>query len=31
MWAEGSYAPLRFSRAAVDRDAEDVIHFTPAH
>jgi len=31
MWAEGSYAPLRFSRAAVDRDAEDVIHLTPAH
>ncbi len=31
MWAEGSYAPLRFSRAAVDRDAEDVIHLTPVH
>ncbi len=31
MWAEGSYAPLRFSRAAVDQDAEDVIHLTPVH
>jgi penicillin G amidase len=30
MWAEGSYAPLRFSRAAVERDAEDRIHLTPA-
>jgi penicillin G amidase len=30
MWAEGSYAPLRFSRAAVERDAEDFIHLTPA-
>ena len=30
MWAEGSYAPLRFSRAAVDQDAEDVIHMIPA-
>jgi len=30
MWAQGSYAPLRFSRAAVDRDAEDIIHLTPA-
>jgi penicillin G amidase len=29
MWAEGSYIPLRFSRAAVDRDAEDLIHFSP--
>ena len=29
LWAQGSYAPLRFSRAAVDRDAEDVIHLTP--
>jgi penicillin amidase len=29
MWAQGSYVPLRFSRAAVDRDAEDVIHFSP--
>jgi penicillin amidase len=31
MWAQGSYAPLRFSRAAVDRDAEEVMHLTPAH
>jgi penicillin amidase len=30
MWAEGSYVPLRFSRAAVDHDAEDHIHLTPA-
>jgi penicillin amidase len=30
LWAEGSYVPLRFSRAAVDRDAEDLIHLTPA-
>ncbi len=30
MWAEGSYAPLRFSRAAVERDAEDLIHLAPA-
>jgi len=30
MWAEGSYVPLRFSRAAVDSDAEDLIHLTPA-
>jgi penicillin G amidase len=29
MWAEGSYVPLRFSRAAVERDAEDHIHLTP--
>jgi len=29
MWAQGSYVPLRFSRAAVDRDAEDVIHVSP--
>jgi penicillin amidase len=31
LWAEGSYVPLRFSRAAVDRDAENVIHLTPVH
>jgi penicillin G amidase len=31
LWAQGSYVPLRFSRAAVDRDAEDVIHLIPAH
>jgi len=30
MWAEGSYVPLRFSRAAVDRDAENLIHLIPA-
>jgi penicillin amidase len=30
MWAEGSYFPLRFSRAAVERDAEDHIRLTPA-
>jgi penicillin amidase len=29
MWAEGSYVPLRFSRAAVERDAEDHIHLMP--
>jgi penicillin G amidase len=29
MWAQGSYVPLRFSRAAVDGDAEDVIHLSP--
>ncbi|HXP24600.1 MAG TPA: penicillin acylase family protein [Steroidobacteraceae bacterium] len=28
MWAQGSYVPLRFSRAAVDGDAEDVIHLS---
>jgi penicillin amidase len=30
MWAEGSYVPLRFSRAAVEFDAEDIIHLEPA-
>jgi penicillin amidase len=29
MWAQGSYVPLRFSRAAVDRDAEELIHLSP--
>jgi penicillin G amidase len=29
MWAEGSYAPLRFSRAAVDKEAEDLFHLNP--
>jgi penicillin amidase len=29
MWAQGSYVPLRFSRAAVDRDAEALIHISP--
>jgi penicillin amidase len=31
MWAQGSYVPLRFSRAAVDADAEDLIHLSPIH
>jgi penicillin G amidase len=29
LWAEGSYVPLRFSRAAVERDAESIIHVVP--
>ena len=29
LWAQGSYVPLRFTRAAVDADAEDLIHLTP--
>jgi penicillin G amidase len=29
MWAQGSYAPLRFSRAAVDKEAEDLFHLEP--
>ena len=29
LWAQGSYVPLRFSRAAVDADAEDLIHLLP--
>jgi penicillin amidase len=29
MWAQGSYVPLRFSRAAVERDAESLIHVSP--
>jgi penicillin amidase len=29
MWAQGSYVPLLFSRAAVDRDAENHIHVVP--
>jgi penicillin amidase len=29
MWAEGSYVPLRYSRAAVELDAEDRIHLSP--
>ena len=29
MWAQGSYVPLRFSRAAVERDAETIIHVSP--
>jgi penicillin G amidase len=30
LWAEGIYAPLRFSRAAVERDAETIIHLLPS-
>ncbi|MEP7210236.1 MAG: penicillin acylase family protein [Alphaproteobacteria bacterium] len=30
LWAEGSYVPLRFSREAVDRDAETVLHLSPS-
>jgi penicillin amidase len=30
LWAAGSYVPLDFSRAAVDRDAEMVVSLTPA-
>ncbi len=29
LWAQGSYVPLRFSRAAVDADAEELIHLSP--
>lgn len=29
LWASGAYAPLDFSRAAVDRDAELVVSLTP--
>ena len=29
LWAQGSYVPLRFSRAAVDADAEELIHISP--
>jgi penicillin amidase len=29
MWAQGTYVPLRFSRAAVETDAEDCIHLSP--
>lgn len=29
LWAEGSCVPLRFSRAAVDLDAADLIHVSP--
>jgi penicillin amidase len=28
LWAQGTYVPLRFSRAAVDRDAAELIHLT---
>jgi penicillin amidase len=30
LWAAGAYAPLRFTREAVDRDAETVFHMSPA-
>jgi penicillin amidase len=30
LWAEGAYVPLRFTREAVDRDAETVLHLSPA-
>jgi len=30
LWAAGSYVPLRFSRAAVEADAETVMKLTPA-
>jgi penicillin amidase len=30
LWAAGDYVPLRFTRAAVDRDAETVIHISPS-
>jgi penicillin amidase len=30
LWAAGAYVPLRFSRAAVERDADEVIHIAPA-
>jgi penicillin amidase len=29
LWAEGAYVPLRFSRAAVEADAETIIHLVP--
>ncbi len=30
LWAAGAYAPLRFTREAVDRDAETVLHMSPS-
>lgn len=30
LWASGGYVPLRYSRAAVEADAETVIRLTPA-
>ena len=30
LWAAGSYVPLRYSREAVNRDAETVVRFKPA-
>lgn len=30
LWAQGSYVPLKFTRAAVDEDAEDLIHLSPS-
>jgi penicillin G amidase len=29
LWAQGSYVPLKFTRAAVDEDAEELIHLAP--
>jgi penicillin amidase len=29
LWAAGAYAPLDYSRAAVDRDAELVVEIKP--
>jgi penicillin G amidase len=29
LWADGTYVPLRFSRAAVEGDAETIIHLVP--
>jgi penicillin G amidase len=29
LWAAGSYVPLDFSKAAVERDAETVVTLTP--
>ncbi|WP_397400164.1 penicillin acylase family protein [Phenylobacterium sp.] len=30
LWAAGGYVPLRYSREAVNRDAETLVRFTPA-
>jgi penicillin amidase len=30
LWAEGRYAPLLFSRAAIEQNAESITSFTPA-
>lgn len=29
LWAQGAYVPLRFSRTAVESDAEEIIHLLP--
>ena len=31
LWAAGAYVPLRFSRAAVERDADEVMHLAPGN